>query len=276
MEQFVITPLKTFEKLSKFNPKQNDIKALLQADEKLEKAQQSLTKDSQLQQFASNIHRGNVELNRQRVFQQNKSDEMYEPLGNETLTLSKTEPENDNKYIKNDNNYEKETEVEQEREEEKKNIREYDSGDETDPPLNESNAEEALVHPRREYILKQLKKAKNFVINTDNSIRYNNVRHPMANIDKIADYMLRSRSSPRMRAPIGTDTVIKALMTVPDTKISKISLREDIRDKLTLYKKMKTTTSRLPTRITIKKRAGNLNAAKIGHLLQVTHLPFKK
>lgn len=272
MEQFVITPLKTFERLAKFDPRQNDISNLLESDGKLSKSQEIKTKDPQLQQFASNIQRSSVELHRQRVFPQDKINQVNEPIGNDPLpVLSKKESEGEKKEEQNKKKDKDGDNANALDGENNKRHANEESGDETDPPMDESNAEEALVHPRREYILKQLKKAKDFTINTDNSIMYKKVRHPMANIDKIADYLLRSRSSPRMRAPVGTDTVMQALLSVSDTKINKISLREDIRSKLELYKKRKVT-SRIPVSKIAKKGGKN----RIGYLLQITRLPFKK
>ena len=201
MEKFVLTPLKAYERLRKFDPEQQKIDQLLAADSKSDAIANSRA-SAHVKMLADAANRQQVEIARSKVFQQ-------ERLAPPPPLPPPPAPHAGDEGVPG---------------EEAARVPPPD-----DPPLNESNAQEKLVLPNRDYILEKLRKVKEFKIYQDGRVRLDKFTSARSNIEEILDFMLKSRSSARKRAPVGTTIVYRALARTPNLVVNKVSLRDDVR-----------------------------------------------
>lgn len=214
MEKFVLTPLKTYERLKKYDPDHQKIEQLLEADSKADTIAASQS-DSHMKTIADAVNRRRVEFARKNVFP---------PVQDLTSTATAARADDFVEQPIDQQQWQQlppmDDQLQQQQQQEPPT---------NDPPLNESHAQEQLVLPNREYILAKLAKVKQFKIFEDGRVRLDKYTAARSNIDEILDFMLKSRSSMRKRAPVGTTIVYRALARLPKLNINKVSLREEVR-----------------------------------------------
>jgi len=234
MEKFVLTPIKVFDKIAKYSPENAKINMLVNADAEKEQVENAQHLDPVTKSFLTSLKRKDVELHRKKVF---PVDENY-----------KLDPINKN-YQNKSNDIE----------EEGRNS--VDADGENLPPLNSSHTE--TIGPDQKYILSLLENDPTFELHENQTYTLGKKTH--RNIHETLNHITRSRTSERLQPVDGTEAVLRALGQNNDNlDLNKISLRQDMRDKVKKYQ----TNKQIETK---SKKMGGANR----RLIFIDKLPFK-